>query len=154
SEPLIARTWRLSAERSRPMAFSSHRRGAHGPRIVRLFQFVKCLWQRFSLDSPNQVLNTDNLRKRCERIGMGCPQLPAHSRDPLLRLANLGHGRQVLGAIPDAVDERDPARVRDGVDERLALLVLRQLEVHAGDAVEQFLDQWAVLLALLDALLD
>src|SRR5262245_18861578 len=98
--------------------------------------------------------STRLLRNMLSSYGSRFSALPTHSRDPLLRLADLGHSRQVLGAIPDTVDERDPTGLCDGVDEGLALLILCQLEVHAGNTVEQLLDQRAVLLALLDALLD
>src|SRR4029453_12472673 len=94
------------------------------------------------------------LLPRFSILGSELFSLSAHSSDPLLRLTDLGHRGQVLVAIPDAVDKRYPAGLRDGVDERFALLILCQLEVHASDAVEQLLDQRAVLLALLDTLLN
>src|SRR3954470_2208929 len=80
--------------------------------------------------------------------------LPAHARDPLIRIANLGHGRQMLRLLPDAVDKRNALGVGHRVHERLALLILRQLEIHAGDSVEDLLEQRPVGLALLNTIFD
>src|SRR4051794_24675635 len=107
-----------------------------------------------SADSSQQCYSANGaIRSIRSRNPLTAP-LPAHARDPRARVANLGHGRQMLGPLPDAVDEGHALRIGHRVHKRLALFVLRELEIHAGDAVEDLLEQRTVALALLNTRLD
>src|SRR3954447_16249081 len=66
---------------------------------------------------------------------------------PAGRIVELGLGRQRLGRAPDALERLDAALARNRVAERLALLVLAQLEVQPEQALDQPLGRRAAVAA-------
>src|SRR3954454_3861046 len=73
------------------------------------------------------------------RSGSGCagtePEALGASQ-PAERVVELAWRRKRLWACPGAVERDDPAEADDRVAERLALLVLAQLEVHPDQLLE------------------
>src|SRR5436190_6992852 len=62
--------------------------------------------------------------------------LGSHPGHPRLRLTDLGQGRQVVGRLPDLVEQRPPALGLDSLDEPLAELVLEELGLDAEQPLD------------------
>src|SRR5688572_30670144 len=82
------------------------------------------------------------------------PTAVEYPRDPPLRMLDLAVPRQRLRSLPQAGERRLAAAVGDGAHEDLALLVLLELEVHAGQPEHRALERRSLVASLVEARAD